>query len=199
MDLSYIESLRLAYEQFFSEYSDAPVLRIDTNKLDYVSIPADLRTVVSHIRSATQAGTFQQPLPHLGAALAEATLAGRRPPPDRQRFHVELAASKRFITDLYLNYLCLTEEVGELGSEFAKTWLAESTLIAEGEPPGQARRKALEQNRAALRSELAGCMACILKLANDAEIDLESAYLGQMQQNQNRTDRNVSETRKTGT
>jgi len=199
MDLTYIESLRLAYEQFFSVYTDAPVLRVDTNELNYVSIPADLRTVVSHIRSAMQAGTFQQPLPHLGAVLAEATLASGRPLPDLQRFHVELDASKRFITDLYYHYLCLTEEVGELGSEFAKTWLAESTLIAEGEPPGQARRKALEQNREALRSELADCVACILKLANYAEIDLESAYLGKMQQNQARTWRNVSETRETGT
>jgi deoxyguanosine kinase len=199
MNPDYIESLRRAYEQFFSIYEDTPVLKIDTNELNFVSVPDDLRTVLSHIKSATQTGTFQQPLPHLEAVSQRGDLTRGRPLPDLQRFHVELDASKRFGTDLYFNYLCLTEEIGELGSEFAKTWLAETTLIAEGEQPGQARRRALDRNRDALKSELADCMAYLLKLANYAEIDLESAYLVKMQQNQTQTWHNLPEARGTGT
>jgi deoxyguanosine kinase len=187
MDPQYIESLRRAYEQFFSTYRDGPVLRIDTNNLNFVAVPADLRAVMGRIRSAMEAGTFQQPLPHLEALAADQLLATGRPLADLQRFHIELDAAKHFNTDPYFNYLCLSEEMGELGSEFAKTWLAETRLIAEGEQPGLARQRALDQNREALKSELADCMAYLLKLANYAEIDLESAYLGKMELNRSRS------------
>jgi deoxyguanosine kinase len=187
MDPQYIESLRRAYEQFFAAYQDGPVLKIDTNNLNFVAVPADFRAVMGRIRSAMEAGTFQRPLPHLEALPADQLLIRGRPLPDLQRFHIELDAAKHFSTDPYFNYLCLSEEMGELGSEFAKTWLVETRLITEGEQPGEARQRALDQNREALKSELADCMAYLLKLANYAEIDLESAYLSKMEQNQIRS------------
>jgi deoxyguanosine kinase len=186
MDPEYIESLRRAYEQFFSLYEDGPVLKIDTNDLNFVAVPADLRAVMGRIRSAIEAGTFQRSLPHLEMISGDQRLTRGRPLPDLQRFHIELDAAKHFNTDLYFNYLCLSEEMGELGSEFAKTWLVETGLIAEGKPPEVARRQALDEKREALRSELADCMAYLLKLANYAEIDLEGAYLGKMEQNRTR-------------
>jgi deoxyguanosine kinase len=187
MDPQYIESLRRAYEQFFSAYQDGPVLKIDTNDLNFVAVPADLRAIMGRIRSALEAGTFQQPLPHLEALSGDEVLKRGTALPDLQRLHIELDAAKHFNTDLYFNYLCLSEEMGELGSEFAKTWLVETSLIAKGEEPGTARQQALNQNREALRSELADCMAYLLKLANYAEVDLESAYLSKMAQNRTRS------------
>lgn len=187
MDPQYIESLRRAYEQFFATYHEGPVLKIDTNRLNFVAIPADLRAIMGRIRSALEAGTFQQPLPHLEALSDDEVFKRGAALPDLQRFHIELDAAKHFNTDLYFNYLCLSEEMGELGSEFAKTWLVETSLIAEGKEPGTARQHALNQRREALRSELADCMAYLLKLANYAEIDLESAYLSKMAQNRARS------------
>jgi deoxyguanosine kinase len=175
MDPDYIESLRRAYELFFSTYRD------------FVTNPTDLRSVVGRIRTALEAGTFQQPLPHLDAGPPDHLLTGGRPLPDLQRFHIHLDAVKHFSTDPYFNYLCLSEEMGELGSEFAKTWLTENQLIAEGEQSDLARQRALGQHRDALKSELADCMAYLLKLANYADIDLESAYLSKMQLNRTRS------------
>jgi deoxyadenosine/deoxycytidine kinase/NTP pyrophosphatase (non-canonical NTP hydrolase) len=187
MDREYIESLRRAYEQFFSVYEGAPVLAIDTNQLNFVAVPDDFRAVAGRIRSALETGAFQQSLPLLSELPADQGLPKGRPLSDWQRFHVELDAAKHFDTDLYFNYLCLSEEMGELGSELAKTWLAETRLIAEGETSDQARQLALERFRDTLESELADCMAYLLKLANYAEIDLESAYLNKMDRNRNRS------------
>jgi deoxyadenosine/deoxycytidine kinase/NTP pyrophosphatase (non-canonical NTP hydrolase) len=187
MDSSYIESLRRTYERFFASYDDAPVLRIDTNELNIVAVQADFRTVLSRIKSAVQAGTFQRSLPTLEEGPIEVDLAKGRRLPELQQLHVELDATKHFNTDPYFNYLCLSEEMGELGSEFAKTWLAEARLIAEGQEREQARQGALAQYREALQSELADCMAYLLKLANYAEVDLETAYLDKMRQNRTRS------------
>jgi NTP pyrophosphatase (non-canonical NTP hydrolase) len=187
MDRDYIESLRQTYERFFATYRDGPVLKIDTNELNIVANPADLRAVRSRIQSAMQAGTFQRVLPTLEDTSTESFLVEGRRLPELQRFHSELDASKHFDTDPYFNYLCLSEEMGELGSEFAKTWLAETKLIAEGRDQAQARQRALSEHREALESELADCMAYLLKLANYAEVDLERAYLEKMKRNRHRS------------
>ena len=114
-------------------------------------------------------------------------MARGRPLAHFQQFHVELDKAKHFDTDLFFNYLCLSEEMGELGSEFAKLWITESALKANGQPAAQARQTAVHKHRPALESELADCMAYLLKLANYAGIDLESTYLNKMQRNQARS------------
>ena len=74
---------------------------------------------------------------------------------------------------MYFNFICLIEEVGELGAVLARNWRAQD---AGRECAGQA----------ALREELADCLAYLLKLANYAEIDLEEAYLEKMRVNRDR-------------
>mgnify|MGYP005838663425 CR=1 FL=1 len=54
MDRDYIDSLRQAYERFFSIYDQAPVLTIDTNEINFVRNPQDLRTIVGQIRAALE-------------------------------------------------------------------------------------------------------------------------------------------------
>jgi deoxyguanosine kinase len=64
MDPGYIEQVNQAYDDFFinSPHSN-PVLVIDTNNLDYVRYPEDLRWVENRIRQSMQLAPFQPELP----------------------------------------------------------------------------------------------------------------------------------------
>jgi deoxyguanosine kinase len=187
MDRDYIDTLRQAYEQFFSTSHEPPVVAIDTNGMNFVTNPADFQAIVGQVRTLLREGSFQHPLPQLEAeGPTEQLMARGRPLGEYQEFHHELDREKRFNTDLYYNYLKLGEEIGELGSELAKLWLAEETLRHQGKAEYQAREAALKDQKQDLESELADCLAYILKMANYAEIDLETAYLKKMQQNQTR-------------
>lgn len=187
MDRDYIEALRQAYERFFTAERDTPTLFLDTNQLNFVMNPADFHTVVERIRSALREGEYQKQLPRFETERQDEELLARgRPLADYQRFHDELDQTKGFNTDMYFNYLCLSEEIGELSSELARLWVEENAMVAQGMKTEQAREVALRQRQPALESELADCMAYLLKLANYANIDLETAYLGKMMTNQDR-------------
>ena len=60
MDQGYIESLNNAYDEFYSgEQSGAPVLRINTNQLNYVANEGDLDWVENRIRQTLKVGPYQ--------------------------------------------------------------------------------------------------------------------------------------------
>ncbi len=61
MDRDYIHRLRLAYEEFFSHYNEAPVLRIDAEELNFVRRREDLELVVGMVRSALEHGVAKKP------------------------------------------------------------------------------------------------------------------------------------------
>jgi NTP pyrophosphatase (non-canonical NTP hydrolase) len=109
--------------------------------------------------------------------LAEADNAvfdeGRRRLGDFQRWHRALDEDKGFLQDIFFNFICLTEEVGELGAALNRLWRAKAT----GKDP---------QDATMLREELADCLAYLLKLANYAGFDLEEAYLDKMALNRAR-------------
>ena len=64
MDPAYIEQVNAAYDEYFLNTSHSiPVLVIDTNHLDYVRYPEDLRWVENRIRQALQLAPFQPELP----------------------------------------------------------------------------------------------------------------------------------------
>ena len=65
MDRAYIESLRQAYERYFSTYTQTTLLPIDTDDLDYVQDPGALAFVESQVRTALGIGAYQQPLPRM--------------------------------------------------------------------------------------------------------------------------------------
>ncbi|MEJ2732621.1 MAG: deoxynucleoside kinase [Anaerolineae bacterium] len=160
MERDYIEALRLAYERFFTEFDETPVLSIDTNPLNFVTKPEDLKLIAGKIKSVLQNGITQQRLPQMEMPSADGRLATRKHTlPDYQQFHVELDRAKGFITDLYFNYLCLSEEMGELGSALAQLWREEAQLTLQGETDSSARQHALEKRRKELGAELADCMA----------------------------------------
>ncbi len=187
MDREYIDDLRQAYERFFAAYHDTPVLSIDTNHLNFIREPADFQAITAQIRSALQEGSYQQHLPQMrGLAGSRAQIEQTGALAEYQRFHVELDRTKGFITDPYFNYLRLSEEMGELGSELAKLWREEARLIQLGQDQAESRQSVLAARRHNLESELADCMAYLLKLANYAGIDLEKAYVAKMHINETR-------------
>lgn len=64
MALAYIEELNQAYEKFFGDsHDDPPVLSIDTNSLNYIANPADLKWVEDRIRQTLKLPPFQSELP----------------------------------------------------------------------------------------------------------------------------------------
>jgi NTP pyrophosphatase (non-canonical NTP hydrolase) len=187
MDRDYIDAVRQTYEHHFQHEQELPVLFIDTNHLNFVAEPADFQSIVERISNTLQAGTFQQALPQLSFSRAVSMPPQREQRlADFQRFHIELDKAKGFDTDVYFNYLCFSEEVGELGSELAKLWRSQEMFVAQGKAARQAHSQALQQQQQGIESELADCLAYLLKIANYTGIDLESAYLSKMKQNQAR-------------
>jgi len=69
MSRAYIDDLRVAYERFFADYSQAPLLTIDTSELDFVSRTEDRHHIVGLVRTALQRGPYQQAFPDLEPAL----------------------------------------------------------------------------------------------------------------------------------
>ncbi len=194
MDREYIESLRLAYEAFAASYREAPVLVINCNELDWIARPPDLRYVMERLRAVIQDGTYQRTLPDFGLArLVEGRSVEGRPLSDWQQYHVALDHDQPLTTDPFINFLGLGRQVGELGSEFAQWWARERDLAAQGHPPPLARHQALEDRRLALAGQMAKCLTYLLRLANDAEIDLESACLDHLRQSQNEADQTLGE------
>lgn len=60
MDQGYIHSLNQAYEEFFSDqHTGAPILRINTNELNYVAKEKDLDWVENRIRQTLMLGPYQ--------------------------------------------------------------------------------------------------------------------------------------------
>ncbi len=190
MSEKYIDNLRRAYEEFIVQYHDSPVLVIDTDELDYVHNSQDLALVVGRVRSALAQGDYQRPLPQMDAELdAAETLRvaeTRRRLPDFQRWHRAFDQEKGFLDDLYFNYIALTEEVGELGRALKHTWRVQDSLYAQTGNRREAQDRAMSAHLPAIQEELADLLAFVLKLSNDAGIDLEKAYLDKMRRNQER-------------
>lgn len=76
MAREYIDDLRAAYERFFADYDQAPLLTIDTSGLDFVTRDEDRRYVVGMVRTALEHGPLQQALPDLASALGESNTPG---------------------------------------------------------------------------------------------------------------------------
>jgi deoxyadenosine/deoxycytidine kinase len=64
MERSYIDELNHAYDEFFAKpYDHTPVLTIDTNLINIVQNPDDLKEVENRIKQALGISPFQPSLP----------------------------------------------------------------------------------------------------------------------------------------
>jgi deoxyguanosine kinase len=187
MSRDYIDSVRLAYERFFTGYTESPVLAIDTNDLNVVRRAEDLAQVGGAIRSALTQGIYQRPLlqiePTVGAEIGEGEVSlaeGRRRLGDLQRWHLALDQEKGVLADLYFNFICLTEEMGKLGAQMKDVWAAQERLYEKIGNRQEAQDRALQERLPGLREGLADCLTYLLKLANYTGVDLEQAYLAKL-------------------
>ncbi len=62
IERDYIAQLGQAYDEFYAHYTCAPVLTIDSNRLDFVRNPEDLHTIIDRIRAQLELGARQYPL-----------------------------------------------------------------------------------------------------------------------------------------
>lgn len=186
MDRNYIEALNRVYEGFFTAYRESPVLVIDTDDLNIVTEPDDLDYVMGQVRAAIGQSAWQDPLPQLDPRETLSLAETERRLTHFQQFHRALDANKGFMSDAYFNFICLQEELGELAAELKALWT--ETVEADGD-----QHQAVAQRQPALESELADCLAYLLKLSNDLGIDLEEAYLDKMQINAGRNWRRTEE------
>jgi deoxyguanosine kinase len=186
MRRDYIADLRGAYERFFTEYHDAPVLAIDTDNLNWVSDPGALAHVVGRVRTALEDGFEQPPLPMFEAGHPsdadyptdeELVRPARRRLADFQRWQQALDQGDAALSDLYFNFMGLTQEVGELGAEMTAIWRQQRVQYQKVGNQPEALELAMSECLPHLRVELADCLAYLLKLSNNAGIDLEAAYL----------------------
>jgi len=110
MDRGYIESLRLAYEGFFTAYTASPVLVIDTHHLNIVGDPQAWIRVREQIRSALGRGTFQPALPQMPLTI---------PGTDSMNPAKVHAARPLQGSNALHEFLSLTQSIGNLGAILA--------------------------------------------------------------------------------
>jgi hypothetical protein len=161
-------------------------LTIDTGDLDIVHDPEARGHVVGRIREALSRGLYQQPplgIEPIPQARATPEMPVRRRISDFQRWQQALDSHEGILADLYFNYICLMEGIGELGSELKAVWAAQEELYERVGNRHEAREQALETHMPRLQEELAGCLAQLLNLANFAGVDLEASYLARMSHN----------------
>ena len=81
MSRAYLDDLRLAYDRFFTDYTDAPVLVLDTDGLDIVRNPEIRAEVVAKVKSALRLESYQLSLPTLDERETGAAGGHQRRPP----------------------------------------------------------------------------------------------------------------------
>jgi deoxyguanosine kinase len=182
MSPEYIDALRLAYETFFSEYTAAEVLAVDTEDLDFVHDDAARMEIVSKMKHAIRGDAHQLAFPDMTppSELTPDPSGGRRLP-DFQRLHKLRDRDEGSTHDLFFDYIGLTEQLGDLGHSLRVAWARQDQLFAQVGNRQEAKDRALEVITLDLQRQLADVFATLLKIANGAGIDLESAYLRKLQ------------------
>jgi deoxyguanosine kinase len=150
MSARYIASLAGAYEEFFAGYHDSRLLTVDTDRLDVVRNPADLRSVCERIRAALAGAP--------GGAAPPRPPAVGRPKALPMQDVVSEAQDLGVTADLplYQEFLALQRAVGEL---------AGALLREEGSAP-PARAKGSPHPSQLLRDALAACQASLDQMAS---------------------------------
>ncbi len=106
---------------------------------------------------------------------------------DFQDFHRWLDEKKGFNTNIPLNMMLLSGEVGEVAQVLKKVHFMCEPHRNERLEEVKTWEEALSTHRERLGDELADCLAYIFKLANYTGVDLQEAYLAKMRKNVDRT------------
>ncbi len=190
MSRDYIEALGAEYKNLFAHYTDAPVLIIDTDDLDLVSDLSARAGVNKQVREALE-GTPQQPLFPQIAADRTGAIGAPRPGGrlmDFQRHRRSLEHVNGDLADIFYDYLSLSQAIGHLGDTLKQVWVQQDKLLPKLGNRQEARDLAVEGLRATLQETLGDTLDRLLKIANDAGIDLENAYLSALERAENSHD-----------
>ncbi len=188
MERDYLRALSEAYDSYFASYDVAPVLTLDTDGVDIINDLTARQSLVNRVKSALAHDTLQLSLLDADEDAGTAVpLGARRRLADFQRLHRAAGRGQGAIADLFVNYISLTEEVGELGRLIRQTWQRQESLLPQAGNRQEAMDQALASANADLQVQLADALAYLLKLANDAGIDLEAACLHRIDPDQSQT------------
>ena len=102
---------------------------------------------------------------------------------DFQAFHRWLDERNTFSTDIPLNMMLLSGEIGEVAQVLKKVHF----LMSRNDGEAVKLEDALAAYRDNIGQELADCLAYILKIANYTGVDLQQAYVKKMERNTERT------------
>ncbi len=120
MDRTYIDNLRLAYEGFFTAYTQSPVLVIDTNQLNIVAERDAYLNVRDRIRSVLGEGTFQLALPEMRAGQDDSSSAGQDGSLSYKTLNPAKARSEPAQDSSPLHeFASLAQSIGNLGASLA--------------------------------------------------------------------------------
>jgi len=178
----YIDALRVAYERFFETYTLAPVLAVDTESMDLVRDSAARSEIVGRVRSALQMSSHQLRFPEIEVATADVidTAEPGSRLQDLQRFHQAVDRANHSRGDLFIDCLGLTSQIGELAGSLRLVWDREEQFLPQVGNRSEARDRALDAVGAELQGRLADALSSLIRIANHAGVDLESAYLGRI-------------------
>jgi NTP pyrophosphatase (non-canonical NTP hydrolase) len=104
--------------------------------------------------------------------------------PDFQRLHRLQDREQGTASDLFFDFIGLTEQLGEVGRTLRVAWSKQDQLYVQVGNRQEAKDRAIEAIILDLQRQLADVFATLLKIANSAGIDLESAYIRMMQHSQ---------------
>ncbi len=180
MERSYIHALQLAYEEFFADYTASPVLPLDTEQRDIVRDQEARNMVIGQVKNALEATTYQPLLPEMDSIITMRNARARGPRlADLQRLDQVRQPAPAAPTGIYYDYITLTAQMGALGQCLARMWQNQERLFGEKGSRHDAREQALAATKVELQATLGAAFGQILRMANDAGIDLEGAYLQQ--------------------
>ena len=177
MDRAYINSLRLAYDEFFAAYHTAPVLALDTDHFDIVRDPEARSSIAGQVRGALQSAMYQPLLPEMDPSLAgPVSLSGSRRLFDLQRQR-QLVDRQVPSANVYFDFLSLAALAGQLGQTLATAWREQDRLLSQVGNLQEAHEEALAAATPELGEALVALLGQLLRFANRAGIDLETAYV----------------------
>lgn len=175
MSRVYISDLSTAYEDFFAGFTTSPVLTLDTDHLDIVRDTAARAAVISRICDALQAHSYQLPLLEVAPAVQSGLNTNGRRLGDLQR-RLKATTPESAGSPLYHDYMRLTGEIGQIGQALTSAWTKQKQWATQIGNRREAHDRAIAEISPVLQERLSTALTCLLKIATDADIDLESNY-----------------------
>ncbi len=175
MDPDYIRNVSSAYDAWLAHLEGVPVLRIDTDDIDFLSRESDMDRIVAQVHQRLAEPDVRDE----GAAGVRLPMNGD-PLGQLQAFQRATAQSKEAEADLFGDFFRLAEGIGGLARLLTTIQADMQQGLRDGLDRDRAYSRVLGEAHDSLGQELATLLGLVLQLANVAQVDLEDAYLEQV-------------------